>query len=231
MIDWHSHILPGIDDGSRNVGESLALLHMLAEQGIDTVIATPHFYANKDSVETFLSRRAQALQLLKSRLPENAPNILCGAEVRYYSGISTMTGLNRLRIEGSQLLLLEMPETRWSEYTIRELSALANMGKISLILAHVERCLPLQSEETLELIRSLDIGIQVNAGVFLQLRTKRKVLAALAARKIHFVGSDCHNTTSRPPQIGAALQVIEKKFGRSFICQLSEFWKTMLTEL
>lgn len=43
MIDWHSHILPGIDDGSGSIEESLALLKMQREQGADTVIATPHF--------------------------------------------------------------------------------------------------------------------------------------------------------------------------------------------
>ena len=57
MIDWHSHILPKIDDGSRSLEETLELLKMLKSQGINTVIATPHFYADDESVESFLSRR------------------------------------------------------------------------------------------------------------------------------------------------------------------------------
>ena len=53
MIDWHSHVLPALDDGSRSVDESLALLKMLSEQGVDTVIATPHFYADRESLSSF----------------------------------------------------------------------------------------------------------------------------------------------------------------------------------
>ena len=54
MIDFHTHILPGMDDGSRSVAESIAMLRAQAEQGVTTVIATPHFYANDESVATFL---------------------------------------------------------------------------------------------------------------------------------------------------------------------------------
>ena len=57
MIDWHSHILPGVDDGSRNVEESISILGMLNLQGVKTVIATPHFLANDESLESFLIRR------------------------------------------------------------------------------------------------------------------------------------------------------------------------------
>ena len=57
MIDWHSHILPGMDDGSKDPEESIAMLDMLEQQGIDTVIATPHFYANEETTEEFLGRR------------------------------------------------------------------------------------------------------------------------------------------------------------------------------
>ena len=45
MIDWHSHILPEMDDGSRDTDESIAMLEALKHQGVDTVIATPHFHA------------------------------------------------------------------------------------------------------------------------------------------------------------------------------------------
>ena len=56
IIDFHSHILPGVDDGSQSVQESLAMLKMEAEQGIQHVIATPHFYPKHDSPEHFLER-------------------------------------------------------------------------------------------------------------------------------------------------------------------------------
>ncbi len=57
LIDFHTHILPGIDDGSRNVEMSLRMLAAQREQQVDEIVATPHFYAQKDSVEEFLLRR------------------------------------------------------------------------------------------------------------------------------------------------------------------------------
>ena len=54
MIDWHSHILPKLDDGSEDLKQSLDMLAMLAEQGVQRVVATPHFRANKESVDAFL---------------------------------------------------------------------------------------------------------------------------------------------------------------------------------
>ena len=58
VIDFHSHILPGIDDGSASVEQSIAMLRMEAEQGIDHVVATPHFYPQYDTPEHFLRKRA-----------------------------------------------------------------------------------------------------------------------------------------------------------------------------
>ena len=121
MIDWHTHILPGMDDGSCDVAESIAMINMQMTQGVKTVIATPHFYANDEAVESFLERRKQTLEILKAKLPQDAPEIRLGAEVKYYQGISRMADLKALRIEGSKLLLLEMPMSSWTENMIREL--------------------------------------------------------------------------------------------------------------
>jgi len=57
MIDFHSHILPKLDDGSSSSDESCKLLRCLATQGVESVVATPHFYADNESVERFLARR------------------------------------------------------------------------------------------------------------------------------------------------------------------------------
>ena len=83
MIDWHTHVLPGMDDGSRNVAESVSILEAQMLQGVNTVIATPHFYANDESLESFLDRRNKSFEQLKNELRETSPNILLGSEVRY----------------------------------------------------------------------------------------------------------------------------------------------------
>ena len=230
MIDWHSHVLPGIDDGSRNVAESISMIQMLSSQGIKTVIATPHFYANDESVASFLERRETAVERLKAQLSATAPEIRCGAEVRYYSGISHMEGLKSLRIEGSKLLLLEMPETEWTEYTVRELIELSGRSSFHVVLAHVERYMKFQKRAIWEELRDCGILMQSNASFFTSWRTKNKAISLLRSGSIQFVGSDGHNMTSRPPQIGKAFEVIRKKLGDDYISQMSEYGYSMLTK-
>lgn len=230
MIDWHSHVLPGMDDGSRNVAESILMIQAQASQGVKTVIATPHFYANDESVDSFLERRAAAVELLKAQLGEDAPQIRCGAEVRYYPGISHMHGLKSLRIEGSRLLLLEMPETRWTEYMVRELIELSGRSSIHIVLAHVERYMRFQKKALWEELRDYGILMQANASFFADWQTKRKAIYLLREGSIHFVGSDGHNMTSRQPRIGRAFEVIQKKLGDDYMSQLSEYGYSMLTK-
>ena len=67
IVDFHSHILPGIDDGSSSMGESVALLHLEAEQGIHHVVTTPHFYPQYESPEVFLQRRDAAEAALQEK--------------------------------------------------------------------------------------------------------------------------------------------------------------------
>ena len=83
IIDFHSHILPGIDDGSQSVEESIALLRKEAEQGVTQVIATPHFYPRYDAPEQFLKRRSEAEAALREEMSKHSglPQLFVGAEV------------------------------------------------------------------------------------------------------------------------------------------------------
>jgi protein-tyrosine phosphatase len=228
VIDWHSHILPAMDDGSRDTAESISLLNMQVSQGISTVIATPHFYANDETVASFLERRKQALELLKSELPEGAPEIRLGAEVKYYQGISRMADLKDLRIEGSKLLLLEMPMSHWTEYMVRELIELSGKSSIKIVLAHVERYFHLQKQAVWDRLFENGILAQVNASFFHSFATKRKAIALLQEGSIQLIGSDCHGVTSRPPQIDKAFEVIRKKLGDEYLNQMNEYGYSLL---
>ena len=68
LVDFHSHILPGIDDGSKSLEMSIEMLRLEAEQGIGHVVATPHFYPQYDTPERFLERRAAAQNALREEL-------------------------------------------------------------------------------------------------------------------------------------------------------------------
>lgn len=222
MIDWHSHVLPGMDDGSQSIEESLQMLHALHAQGIFSVVATPHFYADEDTVSGFLQRREAALAALSPHLCESCPRILLGAEVAYYPGIVGLCELSRLTVEGTDLLLLEMPMARFTETVITELLALSSVRGLRVVLAHVERCLPYQSAETLHRLAGGGISMQVNASCLCRIPGRRQVLSLLRAGQVRYIGSDAHNMTSRPPRIGAAYRVIRKKLGEPFLRYLCE---------
>ncbi len=228
MIDWHCHILPGMDDGSRDTDESFALLKMLSEQEIDTAIATPHFYANNESVHDFIERRQKAYKNLMCFVADEMPRILLGAEVRYYSGIGKLPELDRLCIEGSKLLLVEMPMEKWTEYTVRELIEISNARGVKLILAHIERYLPLQSREVWRGLYEAGIMMQVNASFFAEFATRRKALAALGKGEIHMIGSDCHSIKYRPPHLDRAYEIIRKKSGDEFVNHFVEYGYSLL---
>ena len=228
MIDWHSHFLPGMDDGSRDVTESLQLIAMLAEQGVETAIATPHYYADNESVNAFLSRRAEAYAQLKAVLPKDAPDILLGAEVRYYPGISRLESLEALRIERSKVLLLEMPITTWPKFMVGELFALAGKNDFCILLAHIERYMRLQTADLWERLSENGILMQVNTSLFLSPLSVHKAVSLLKRGNVLLVGSDCHNIKNRPPQFKKAFQVIREKLGGAYIEQMDSYGYTLL---
>ena len=68
MMDFHTHILPGIDDGSSSIEESVEMIKMLKVQGVREVLLTPHFYAYLSSVESFAKERASAMNKLSEAI-------------------------------------------------------------------------------------------------------------------------------------------------------------------
>ena len=228
MIDWHSHVLPALDDGSKSVDESQRMLTALKEQGIACVIATPHFHANRESVDKFLQRRQESYERLMQIDQGSLPQVLCGAEVRYYPGIAKMEGLERLAIDGGGILLLEMPMDKWTEYTVRELCELASTRGLTVVLAHIERYLNLQSGGVVERLCANGLLMQSNASFFNDFITRHKAFRLLMSGNIHFIGSDCHNMKERAPQIGRAYELIEKKLGSEYVSQMREYGYKML---
>ena len=230
MIDFHSHILPGIDDGSGSLEESLRLIAALGEQGAETVAATPHFYATRQTPAFFLERRAQALEQLTASAGENAPTIIPGAEVLYYPGVSRMQELNRLCLGGTDLLLLEMPFEPWSESMLRELLELAGSGRVTVILAHIDRYYSMQSVKVWDSLLEAGVLMQLNADAFLRFRSRRTALRLMREGRVQLLGSDCHNMGDRPPRLTEARQVIEKRLGPGILNELDEFGRALLAE-
>ncbi len=228
MIDFHSHILPGVDDGSKDTKESLALLDMLYCQGVDAVVATPHYNAENETPAEFAARRNEAFESLKCLLTENHPRIILGAEVAYYEGVSRLEGLEKLCIENTNILLLEMPMSRWTDYVLKELRVLSSAKGLTILLAHIERYMAFQSSSVWKELRKLGILTQVNASFFNRFLSRGKAVSMLSKGEINAVGSDCHNLSQRPPAMGEAADVIRRKLGENFLLDFTEYHNSLL---
>ena len=215
MTDFHMHVLPGMDDGSRDVGMSVAMLERSASYGVDAVAATSHFYAQDNSIARFLARRQSAYGRLNEAVGERGdlPQLLLGAEVLYFSGMSAAEDLDALCLEGTDLLLLEMPFVPWTDRVLREVEAIQRSG-LQVVAAHIERYMSIQPRRTMEAFLDLGTFIQCNGEFFLSRWTVRQSLRMFRQGQIQFLGSDAHNMTSRPPDLGEAAEVIAKRLGR-----------------
>ncbi len=213
MLDIHSHILPGIDDGSASPEETAELLDLMWQQGIATVVATPHFYPMQETPDSFLSRRQAAVEQM---LPatENQPQLLLGAEVAYFSGIGACEEMIPLRIENTNLILIEMPFSFWSDRIVNEICEIPEALGLTPVLAHVDRY---RSRDQFPKYcqQLLDNGVyfQCNAEVFQSPFSRRWALKLMKQEQLHFLGSDSHNLTMRPPRLLQAREIIEKKLG------------------
>ena len=226
MIDFHSHILPGIDDGSRDLSMTESMLQEEASQGVGLVTATPHFYPNRMTVERFLSRRNSAMEKTEKILRNSVvpvPAIVCGAEVYYFPGIGQAKMIPELCIGSTRTLLLEMPFEQWQPSVTEDIQALLDRG-FCVVLAHVERYEQFQrNRETWETILALPILKQLNAGSFLKPPGLQGLLTGSRIRSFcldflrdhpeTILGTDCHNLTGRKPNLAAARKIINKRLG------------------
>ena len=224
MIDFHTHILPGIDDGSRNGEMTREMLEEERRQGVTLIAATPHFYASRMSVDGFLARRAAALERtegLRAESPEPLPGLVVGAEVLYFPGIGRARDIPRLRIGDTNTLLLEMPFEQWTDSVLRDVTELIEKQKLNLVLAHVERYLEYQRQKQIwERVLALPLTFQLNGEDFLRKdgllrkdKKKRFCLEFLGKRPDTIIGSDCHNLSSRRPNLAEARRVIAAALG------------------
>ena len=199
MIDFHTHILPGMDDGSKSVEESIALLQEEARQGADMVFLTSHFYAAENSPSEFLRRRQAARQELSLAGDSSLPPVRLGAEVQYFEGIASASDMEHLKIMGTNLLLLEMPFCRWTDRMVDDAAELGDRLEARIVLAHIERYLPMQAASVWKQLRSQGVLMQCNASFFGNWKTRRKAMSMLSGGEIQFVGTDCHNLHTRRP--------------------------------
>ena len=233
IIDFHSHILPGMDDGSSSLQESIAMLKMEAAQGIEHVVATPHFYAQQDSPEEFLKRRDAAEARLREEMKRHAglPKLSMAAEVYFFPGMQHSDMLSLLTIRQTQYILIEMPNAPWSESMYRTLEEIRTCRELIPVVAHIDRYIrPFRTHRIPRRLGALPVLVQANAGFFLDFRTRRMAVKMLRDDQIHLLGSDCHNTTSRCPNLEDAVNRIDRHCGRTALGQIAFYQNLVLPD-
>ncbi len=227
-IDFHSHILPGIDDGAGSAEEAAELLKILFRDGVDTVVLTPHFYRNQKSISEFLTERSAAYGLLIEKINRvtGIPDIKLGCECYYYDTF-TQENLSELCIQGTDFLMLELPFEKFTERFLLKLKNQISKSRCRIILAHIERYLGYNSADTIaELVSENNVLCQMNCSSVKEADffRKRSLMRLLDRGIVHIIGTDAHNLTSRPPFFAYAKRIIEKHGGNVYknICERGE---------
>lgn len=225
MYDFHTHILPCIDDGSKSISESLEMLHMSKSEGITHIVATPHFYADRMTPKDFFTNRKLAWENLQSVLDDTMPTIKMGSEVHYFEGMSHYDDIHSFCIENTNLLLVEMPFNKWNERMVMTLLDLYRNRDIQVILAHYERYLQFKVKSNLDFLQQNGIYFQSNAEFFINSKTSKLAIKELKSGHIQFLGSDCHNTITRKPNLGYAINIIQNKLGGDELNNIKNYGK------
>ena len=222
LIDFHAHVLPGIDDGAKDIEEARKLLVSQKEQGIRAVVATPH-YLKHTSISEFVKKRDEALELVKQEIKEEIPEIIPAAEVELYYGFTGKRNLERLCIAGTNYILIELPFEYWNEWIYEELYQLSAKHKLRPIIAHLDRYITTtRNLKFVDKIIKSDVLIQVNAGALLGFSSRSIVKSFKKRNAFTILGSDCHNSQNRKCEYLKACRKIKKSFGEDVLNEILE---------
>jgi len=202
-IDLHSHILPKADHGCASIEDSLKQLNAAKKNGIETIVATPHFYAFNDSISMFIARRDKAYEDLCT-VNDTGVKIVLGAEVRLTSNLFALHELKKLAIQGSDCILLEMPRRTWDNTILDAVLKIQSVCELNVIIAHIERY---PKKEALKLF-NLGVLAQINAYSLYNLATRHNIMEYIKQGYIQFIGSDSHiyNTSIAYRCLGMSLK-------------------------
>ena len=198
MIDFHSHILPEVDHGASSLDVSVNMLKQAQKAGVVKIVATPHFYMRKDTIDFFLKRRCTALSLLTNYIAQDSScdiRIIPAAEVALDRNLLSID-LPQLKIGNTNYILIEMPQNcQWFSWMFDILYEIESKFSLSVILAHVDR----YPEKYLEQLLDLGFVLQINAESLIGHRffTKKRLISYCKKGLIHLIGSDAHDETIR----------------------------------
>lgn len=207
LVDFHTHILPGIDDGSRRVDLSVKMLERLHAQGVDYCMLTPHYYQTKEPIENFIRRREESFRVLKGSYDESrSPLLSLGAEVHLSHGLSDVD-LSPLCMGNSNVMMVEFPMDKLQYWMMDEIEHIAFEQNIVPMIAHVDRLFANYKDKDLQqLFEFEDFIFQVNNDAFLSVKKRFKLMKYFEDWRSFVVGSDTHDMEKRSPNFDKAVK-------------------------
>jgi protein-tyrosine phosphatase len=192
MIDIHTHLLPGVDDGARTFGEAAAALARLAADGVTVVVCTPHLRASESHAAPF-QRNAALLAELAHRAGPDAPALRPGWEIMLdHPGVDLRA--DHLRLAGSSAVLVEFPRSGVPPRSAHELYRLRASGVVPVV-AHPERYWGCSVAHVREW-RDAGAVMQSDASILLGQGEKGRLARALLEQGlVHLLASDNHGDT------------------------------------
>ena len=217
MIDLHCHLLPGIDDGSKDLAMSLEMARIACDQGISTIVCTPHItpgiYDN-----TGPQIKADVASLQQQISFANLPlKLLSGADVHLAPDLLKGLGSGRvITLAGSRYLLLEPPSHTLPPQFDQTVFQLQTAGYVP-VLTHPERMPWMEAQ--FSVIRDLvhhGVWLQVTAGSLTGRFGRRAQdwgVRLLDEGLCHLVATDAHDPSTRPPHLAGARSIVEQRVG------------------
>jgi protein-tyrosine phosphatase len=220
MVDIHHHLLPGLDDGSNSMDTSVAMAKLAVDEGITHVVCTPHANGNYRYDPAVIATKTDEL---RARLAaQNIPLTLgsgCDFHMSFENVTQAKTDPKRFSINGRGYLLVEVPDYGLPPGLSETFYELELAG-LTPILTHPERNPTLQNEPG-------RLADWLRAGVLIQVtadsltghkgrKAERMAHDLLEKRWVHFLATDAHNTSSRPPRMREAHNVVATKYGGSY---------------
>lgn len=215
LIDTHIHMVPGVDDGARDIDMAIQMLHVAKNEGINEMILTPHFnsprYDNQNVIENFNKLRDY---ILTYRIDFK---IHLGNEI-YLSEEDIDAIVNRqvFTMAGSRYLLIELPVHQFYPFHEMMIHNLQENG-YRIILAHVERYQIFENKpQMLQEFVKKGIYCQITTNYIMNKKTRKKAFKLIKNGLVHIVASDGHNIDKRPPVMKNAYDIIYKAFGQEW---------------
>ena len=220
FVDMHSHILPGLDDGSKSMEQSLEMLRIAESEGISVIIATPHNMPGKGrpSREKLEERLKQLRDAAESE--GIAIEIQLGTEYYYREEVCEIFDREEaVTMADSDCVLLEFNPLEEKSYIYNAVREAFSTG-YSPIVAHVERYEQLMKKpEYVKTLKDMGALIQVNASSVIGengFHTKRDVKKLLKAGYVDFVSTDAHSDRNRAPRMAKCATYLRKKYGADY---------------